>query len=92
MKITVNHGKLEYRIIKRKVYELEKCFIDPKYRKKGIATELIRRFLEGHSGYVCADVIQDDSIIIKILKHFGFEKIGKSEKYTNCDRYLLIKE
>lgn len=91
MKITVKHGKLQYRIIKRNVYELEKCFVDQKFRRRGIATNLLKYFLERHNGSIYADVIRDDSVMIKILKRLGFTRIGKSKKHTNCDRYLLKK-
>lgn len=89
MKINTIYGELEYEIIKKKVYRLKRCFVKSQYRRKGIAKDLIGKFISLHDGCIYADVIQGDSIIIKILKRFGFKKIGKSKIYTNCDEYLL---
>ena len=89
MRINTNHGELEYEIIKKKVYRLKRCFIQLRHRRKGIAKTLIEQFIKTHDGHIYADVIQGDFVIIKILKSHGFKKIGKSNIYTNCDKYLL---
>jgi predicted GNAT family acetyltransferase len=89
MKINTKHGELEYVIVKRKVYRLKRCFVESQHRRRGIAKCLIEQFLKTHDGDIYADVIQGDSIIIKLLKSYGFSKIGKSKIYTNCDEYML---
>ena len=89
MKIQVKNGLLEYKIIKKRTYCLQRCFIAPYQRRKGIATRLIGIFLAKHKGFVYANIIFGDTVILKILKTYGFKKIGKSKNYTNCDEYFL---
>ena len=88
MEIRCPYGKLEFRQIKKEIYELIRLKVHPDHRKKGIATKLLKHFLDCHSGTIYADVYRTDYITKKILKKFNFKKDGKSS-ISYCERYVL---
>lgn len=61
--------------------------VDPKYRNKGIGSDLLKNMLHLAKDYFKLEVVtvevMDGSNLIKILDKYGFEKYGLQPDYIN---------
>ncbi len=62
---------------------LSSMYIDPDYRRKGIAKELLRRVVEEARAYGCGNVqITASDMGVLLYTDFGFRKNGNFMQYT----------
>ncbi len=76
-------------------FELEYIVVDQNNRKKGLASNLLNYFLKKYGTIKTASFLEVsvlNEIAISFYKKYGFEIVGKREKYYNgIDAYIMKK-
>lgn len=77
-------------------FELEMIVVDPKRRKKGIASSLLKHFLDNYGTIrkvIFLEVSINNDEAIRLYKKNNFEIISTRPKYYNgIDAYVMKKE
>lgn len=63
---------------------LEKIAVDPRYRRQGVAQEILTAFLrfgEAHLAFLTLEVRQSNTPAIALYQKLGFEEVGRRKNY-----------
>lgn len=85
---------LEFKAQTKVEAEIYDIFVDPSFRRRGIARKLINKMLDNIKElsipYVFLEVAIDNRPAINLYKSFGFIEVGKREKYYDNKTDALI--
>ena len=75
-------------ICERDVSYVDDMYVEPRYRRKGYCSQLLRFAIGYLSVFPELDVRHQSSILQRVAKNLGYVKVGPSQRYDGCERWI----